>query len=181
MIGKRVVVVGTSGSGKTTVARQLATLMGGVHIELDALNWGANWRDSTTEELQYKVNQAMTALCWALDGNYSKVRASVWAQADTLVWLDFPLWLNLWRISKRTFLRVVTQESLWAGNRESLRAAVSKEGMFYWVLKTHARRRREIPQYLQRDENRHLQVVHLRTPHETTAFLQRVATHFDTR
>ena len=178
MIGARVVVVGTSGSGKTTVARQLAQIMKCKHIELDDLNWGANWQESSADELREKVTKATNLSSWTLDGNYSRVRALVWSRAETLVWLDYPIWLNLWRITKRTFQRVVTQKELWNGNRESLRQALSKDGMHYWVLKTHARRRKEIPQFLNQLENQHLQVVHLRTPHETTDFLQRVSLQF---
>ena len=55
---KRVSVVGSSGSGKTTVARQLAEALGVPHVELDALHWGANWSPATNDELSERLTQA---------------------------------------------------------------------------------------------------------------------------
>ena len=55
----RVVVVGCSGSGKTTFARQLARLLGSPHIELDALHWLPNWVPRPTNEFRALVAQAV--------------------------------------------------------------------------------------------------------------------------
>src|SRR5689334_16622731 len=89
----RVSVVGVSGSGKTTFAGRLAAAIGGAHIDLDAINWQAGWRDLNTHDLpefRRRVADAVAADAWACCGNYSKVRDLVLARATHLVWLDYP-------------------------------------------------------------------------------------------
>ena len=69
----RIVVVGTSGAGKTTLARRIAALLKLPHIELDAINWQSGWRDLTRhdpEEFVRRVNEAIETKAWVVDGNY---------------------------------------------------------------------------------------------------------------
>lgn len=80
----RIVVVGTSGAGKTTLARRIAALLKLPHIELDAINWQSEWRDLTRhdpEEFVRHVNKAIEAKAWVVDGNYGPVRDRVWQRA----------------------------------------------------------------------------------------------------
>jgi energy-coupling factor transporter ATP-binding protein EcfA2 len=88
----RIVVVGTSGAGKTTLARRIAALLELPHIELDAVNWQLGWRDLTRhdpEEFVRRVNEAIVAEAWVVDGNYGPVRDRVWQRATHIVWLDY--------------------------------------------------------------------------------------------
>ena len=67
----RIVVVGTSGAGKTTLARRIAALLMLPHIELDAINWQPGWRDLTRhdpEEFVRRVDEATQAAAWVVDG-----------------------------------------------------------------------------------------------------------------
>ena len=47
------------------------------------------------------------------------VRTAIWARADTIVWLDLPRPVVMWRVTSRSFGRVVRRTELWNGNRES--------------------------------------------------------------
>src|SRR5215467_8830683 len=88
----RIVVVGTSGAGKTTLARRIADRLQLPHIELDAINWQSEWRDLTRhdpEEFVRRVSEAIRAEDWVVDGNYGPVRERVWRRATHLVWLDY--------------------------------------------------------------------------------------------
>ncbi len=81
----RIVVVGTSGAGKTTLARRIAALLELPHIELDAINWQSGWRDLTRhdpEEFVRRVDEAIQAEAWVVDGNYGPVRDRVWHACD---------------------------------------------------------------------------------------------------
>ena len=81
----RVSVIGTSGSGKTTFASQLAGRLGVRHIDLDAINWQAGWRDLNTHDPQAfrrRVAQAAADEAWVACGNYRKVRDLVQARAN---------------------------------------------------------------------------------------------------
>src|SRR6516225_11196739 len=88
----RIDVVGTSGSGKTTLARALAAQLALPHIELDAVNWQAGWRDlsrTDPDEFIRRVTRAVAAEAWVVDGNYGLVREFVWRRATHLIWLDY--------------------------------------------------------------------------------------------
>src|SRR5215213_5524259 len=86
---QRIVVVGTSGSGKTTLARELAQRCSLPHIEMDALHWGPNWTEAPIEVFRQRVELALEAPGWVVDGNYSKLRNLVWRRAELIVWLDY--------------------------------------------------------------------------------------------
>jgi len=173
---ERIVVVGTSGSGKTTLARCLAKRLDIPHIELDALYWKPNWVGSPTDVFRQCVKEAVSGKRWVVDGNYSKTRDIVWVRADTIVWLDYPLWILLWRIFKRGIRRSITRENLWGtGNRETLyRHFFTHDSMILWVLKTYRKRRREYPILFTQPEYAHLRVVKLRSRRETEYWVENV-------
>lgn len=165
---RRIVVVGTTGSGKTTLAAALAGRIDGPHVELDALHWEPGWSEAPTEVFRARVSRALEGDAWVADGNYGKVRDIVWSRAEGVVWLDYPLHVILYRLWWRTLRRAWTQEELWSGNRERFRTAFfSRDSLFLWALKTYHRRRREIPQLLARPEHAHLHHIRLRSPQET--------------
>lgn len=137
----RIVVTGTTGSGKTTLAGQLARHLNAPRIELDAPHWGPDWTPVPTEEFRARVAAIVAGERWVADGNYSAVRDILWPRADTLIWLDYPLVVNYWRLLRRGTRRVVTREELWHGNRESFREMfLSRQSLFVWALQTHERR-----------------------------------------
>ena len=70
----RVVVVGTSGAGKTTFADALAAALQLQHTELDQLHWGPGWTPAPTEQFVRATAQAAAGQRWVMDGNYSVVR-----------------------------------------------------------------------------------------------------------
>jgi adenylate kinase family enzyme len=166
---RRINVVGTSGSGKTTVAAAIAKGLGMPHVELDALSWGPGWQAVAPEVLRERVAAAVAEPEWVIDGNYSAVRDVVWGGADTVVWLDFPKWLVMWRVVARTARRMVRREVLWSGNRESLRTTFSRDSIILWAWTTYGRRRHDYPNLFLAYP--HLEVVHLRSRGDTRRFL----------
>ncbi len=148
---RRVNVVGTSASGKTTFARALAERLGVPHVELDALHWERDWTEAPDTILRERVTRAISGDGWVVDGNYSAVRDIVWERAQAVVWLDFPLRTVLWRYAARTRRRIRTNEELWAGtgNREQLSMhLLSRDSLLWWILSTYRRRQREYPPLL---------------------------------
>lgn len=139
---RRVIVVGTTGAGKTTFARALAQKLRAPHIELDALHWEANW--TPAPDFVGRVEAALAAERWVVDGNYSEVQPLVLARADTVIWLDYSFGTKLWQLFKRTLRRALTRERLWGTNTETLRKAfLSRDSIFLWFFRTHwAQRRR---------------------------------------
>lgn len=170
-MGRKINVKGTSGSGKTTFAAELARRLDVPHVELDALHHGPNWTEPTDEEFRARVAEAMSAAPdgWVIDGNYeSKLGALVLREADTIVWLDLPLRVKLRRLWRRTIDRIRNDVELWSGNRESWRGAFwGRESLFVWTLRSHIRHRRAFPGRLPPER-----LVRLRSPAETRRWLE---------
>ncbi len=168
---QRVVVVGTSCSGKTTFARQLAQALRFTHIELDAIYWKPNWRERPVEEFRALVEKAVAGESWVIDGNYSKVRDIVWNGATHIIWLNYPFFLVFRRAIRRTVRRIVFQEELFSGNRENWRQAfLSRDSILWWVITTHRRRRREYPAFFKQMGKPHLAFIELRSQRQADAF-----------
>jgi adenylate kinase family enzyme len=172
LLVRRVVVVGSSGSGKTTVARALARRLEAHFVELDALHHGPNWTEATAAELRDAVTRELAGRdAWVVDGNYhGKLGDLVLRQTDTVVWLDLPLRTCLARLWARTMHRVRTDEELWNGNRETWRGAFwGRDSLFWWTIRHYRGRRRRWPKRFARLPNS--TVVRLRTPSEIDRFL----------
>jgi adenylate kinase family enzyme len=170
---RRVSVVGSSGSGKTTFARRLAAKLGVPHVELDAFHWEAGWIEANNDVFRARVEAATAGDGWVADGNYARARDIVLARAETVVWLDLPLRTCLVRILRRTARRARTGEELWSGNRESWRLHVSRDSLVWWTITNHRRKRRDYEArfFGPNREFRHLQVHRFRSAAEAEAWL----------
>lgn len=172
---KRIVVVGTTSSGKSTLAKALSERLNFEFIELDALHWEPNWTPADTLLFWERVEQATSSEAWVVAGNYSRVRDLIWNRAEAVIWLDYPLPIVFWRLLTRTIRRAVTQEELWNGNREKFWWHLklwSEESLFHWLFKTYWRRKREIPLLLSFPEFQHLHLIHFKHPRETEEWLK---------
>ena len=172
---RRISVVGTIGSGKTTFARKTSKLLSAPHIELDALHWEPNWVEAPNNLFRERVKRSLQGDSWVADGNYHQVRDIVWNRADTVVWLDYPFRTIITRLAKRTLRRIRTREQLWNGNQEHIRGLFTRDSVFLWALRTYRRRRRQYPILLSRPENSHLTVIRLRSPRDAEEFLSELA------
>jgi len=173
----RIAVIGTSGAGKTTLARSIARQLGVPHIELDAINWQTGWQDLIRHdplEFLTRVADAIEAGCWVVDGNYERVRPLVWGRATHLVWLDYPRHVVMRRVIGRSLLRVVLRTELWAGNREQWRHLLRPSHPIRWAWTTWAQQRRMTEARLARPEHAGLVVMRLRHPREAQAALRRL-------
>jgi adenylate kinase family enzyme len=175
-LGTRISVIGTTGSGKTTVARELASRLGVPHVELDALYHEPGWVAAETEVFLGRVAAFAAGEGWVSDGNYTETREVLWPRAHTIVWLDYSFGLTGWRLLRRSVTRSARREELWNGNRESFRKSfASSESILLWFLRTYHRNRRRIPAALAAPEHAHLAWVWLRSPRATERWLERLA------
>ncbi len=169
----RIVVIGTSGSGKTTLAKQLANRFNRPHVEFDALRHGPNWVETPDDTFRELLADALSGESWVADGNYSIARDVVWPRATTLLWLDYPFGLIIWRLLYRTLRRSILREELWNGNREKLWwHFVTKDSLFLWAFQTHWRRRKTFLDAFIQPEHSHLKVLRMRSPGATKKWLK---------
>jgi adenylate kinase family enzyme len=172
---KRVAVIGASCTGKTTLSRELALLLGVPHVELDALHHDPGWQEAPADVLQARVDAALAAAPdgWVADGNYhGKLGTSVLERADTVVFLDLPHRVALRRVLWRTLSRAVKREELWNGNRETFRNAFSRDSIVWWVIRQHGSYRTKWEPRL--EPLAQVDVVRLRSPREVRAWLQSI-------
>jgi adenylate kinase family enzyme len=144
-VARRIVMIGSTCAGKSTLARELAARLGIPHVELDALHWEPEWTAAPLERFRHRLERALQGGAWVVDGNYTdRARDMVWPLADTVVWLDPPFVVVLMRFVRRTSGRILRREVLWNANRETLRGAVlGRDSLLWWLVSTFARRRRE--------------------------------------
>lgn len=132
---RRVIVIGSSGAGKTTLAKQLSAKLNIPHVELDSLYHQANWRPASDEEFLASVKAATNRDSWVLCGNYySRIGQEIWPQADTIIWCNYSFGRVFWQLLRRTLTRGVRHAELWNGNRERLSALFTKDSIILWML-----------------------------------------------
>jgi adenylate kinase family enzyme len=172
---ERINVCGTSSTGKSTLARRLATLIGGEYVELDAFHHRENWTEAPLDEFRALVAEAVAPDKWVVDGGYSKARDILWARVQLVIWLDYPLPIILWRLTRRTIRRGLTREKLWnTGNVERMwrHFFVPKDSLYWWVLTSYRRRRAEFRRVSLDPANSHIEFIRFSKPREAESWLR---------
>lgn len=172
---RRIVVVGTSCSGKTVMAESIARALDLPHFEIDSLVWLPKWSLPSDEALLAKVDKYTSGDRWVIDGIFPEHRKLVWSRADTVIWLNFPLSIVFMRALRRTLKRCVSREALGDHNIETWRRTfLSKNSQLLWVLNTWRKRRRDYPKIMRRPEFSHIRFVQLKSPGQAEAYLNRL-------
>jgi adenylate kinase family enzyme len=94
---QRVLVIGPCGAGKSTAAAELGRLLDLPVHHLDRLHWREGWVESSREELVETLAPIIAGERWLIDGNYGGTMGERLERADTVLYLDYPTWLCLWR------------------------------------------------------------------------------------
>src|SRR4051794_7712306 len=144
----RILILGRTGSGKTTLARELATARGVAHVELDSLYFAADFSTAPLSVLRERTSAAIAGDRWVTDGNKRAVRDLVWPRADTIIWLDYSVHVSLWRLAKRARTRTsaLSTQAAETGRRTALpkqMLAAARGGLT--ALRSHRGQRREYP------------------------------------
>ncbi|MBA8878271.1 AAA family ATPase [Phyllobacterium myrsinacearum] len=133
---KRILIVGCPGAGKSTVAKQLAEMTGLPLIHLDRHYWLPGWKRPDSAAWHMTVEKLVAQPAWIMDGNYSGTLEPRLRSADTLIHLDYPTWLCVWRVIRRTARG-------WGHNRDNELAPECRERFDWQFLRFVIRYRRE--------------------------------------
>lgn len=166
---ERVAVIGSGGAGKSTFSRQLGTMTGLPVYHLDSLHWKPGWVPTAREVWDELMGRLVEKERWIIDGNYGRTMDARLQAADTIIYLDMPRYLCMYRIVKRRIMyHRQTRPDMTEGCPERLDLEFVK-----WVWNYHKNRRETTLQKLERLSTEK-QVVILRNPREVKRFLDQV-------
>ncbi len=168
---RRIAIVGLPGAGKTTLARQLAQQPGLPHIELTRLRWQPGWVKVADSHLQSQVDHALRYETWIVEGTYRLLRYVDPERITLLLWLDYPLYVILWRLIQRTLWRWLTHTEFSPGNYEHLGRLIGRDSVVAAVVRDHRHARHTFAQQADHGSYASIPVVRLRQPAEATRLL----------
>lgn len=166
----RILVYGVTGSGKTTFARAVAERLDLHLILADDLAWGPDWQQHPKEVQLERIDAATARDRWILDSMYGFWMPVVQPRVDLVLGLDYPRWLSLSRLLRRTAHRCLTGEQCCNGNRETWRQAISRDSIIGWHFKSFAKKRARMRQW----EAEGQKILRFRHPVEAAAWLNRL-------
>ena len=101
---KRILIIGSGGAGKSTFARSLHEATGIELIHLDKVFWKPNWVETPKDEWKKTVEDLLTKDSWIMDGNFGGTMEMRIAACDTVIFLDLPRTICVWRAYKRVLI-----------------------------------------------------------------------------
>jgi hypothetical protein len=138
---RRLLVYGVTGSGKSTAAERIGAATGlPVHL-VDELTWRPGWVAVPAEEQRGTFDRITATDAWVLDTAYSTWLDLVLERCDLVVGLDYPRWLSLGRLLRRTAVRIVDRRPICNGIVETVRNLFSRDSIIAWHFRSFARKR----------------------------------------
>ncbi|MFF2847309.1 adenylate kinase [Streptomyces sp. NPDC058001] len=169
---QRILVVGITGAGKSTLARTLSRRLTLPFHEMDARYFtGPGW--AVNAGFVAEIEHLTSAPGWIFDSfGYPEVRDLLWERADTIVWLDYPRRVVMPRVLRRSLRRTVLRERVFGGNRETTADWLSRDHPAWSAWTGHAARRAEIGRRCPDPRFAPLRVVRFGTPREADRWLR---------
>ncbi|MEB3212925.1 MAG: adenylate kinase [Leptolyngbyaceae bacterium] len=173
---KKVAVFGNTGAGKSTLSRRLADITGLPWVPLDVLQYQPGGDKVSHAEFKAAHEGVLQQDQWIVDGFGSF--DTLWTRldtADTLVYLDMPVWRHYWWVTKRFLKGVWVPPAGWP-ERSPLLKGTMKSYTTVWLCHTKL-----TPRYRDYVTKAQLtkQVYHLRSPQDIAQFYQAIAAQTD--
>jgi adenylate kinase family enzyme len=174
---KKILIIGSTGSGKTTLGRVLAARLGYPHSDLDDLFWLPGWTSRTPDDFLAQALSAADRECFVISGNYfSYAGHELRQRADTLVWIDYSFGRNLWQLLQRSLQRIKYKIVICNGNREDWKKLFSKDSIVLWFFRTFYKNRQRYGDiFANPGLYPHLTYIRLTSPAQAEKWLQTLA------
>lgn len=173
LVGRRIACIGSTTSGKTTMATGLAGLLDLTAVDLDGLAWEPGWREAHVDIFRDRIRHALSGDGWVTSGNYiGDAQDLIWPRLDTVIYLDMSIPLLVRRVLTRSWGR--RGVLLWGTNTEKFWPHLkvwSRDSLVYFALTTTHRRRRQFEAWQADPRWAHLRFHRLRSPAEVARFL----------
>lgn len=145
---RRVLLYGVTGSGKSTAATRLGERLAlPVHLADEEIGWLPGWVQREVGEQRAIAASVAAGEGWVLDTAYGAFLDVVLPRAQVVVALDYPRWLSLGRLVRRTAHRWITRTPVCNGNVETLRQALSRDSILVWHFRSYQRKTRRIREW----------------------------------
>lgn len=164
----KIMVIGVgSGVGKSTFANRLSELTGIEVTHLDRLYWKPGWVEAPREEFWEAQQQVVQNTKWIIEGNYTGTISIREAHADTIIYLELPLYTCLYRVLKRRVqYHGRTRDDIGEGCKEKIDWAFLK-----FILTTYHPRKKKMEKRMQIYAKEGKTVHYLKTPKQIEGFL----------
>ncbi len=175
---RRIVIVGVTGSGKTTLAKMLSEKLRLDFSDLDELCWLPGWQERPLDEFRRLTNETTQKPAWIISGNGGRVRDVYWPRADTLVWIDYSFSQVFWQLLNRSIRRIINKQVVCNGNTESWQRFFNpKNSIIIWFLKNFYRKKKNFSDLFDNPEAYPgLSFIHLTDPCKTKEWLDSLPT-----
>jgi adenylate kinase family enzyme len=168
-IGRRVLVIGTAGAGKSTFSRALSARTGLPVIHLDVHYWKPGWVKPSEREWRDKQHALLVGAAWIADGNDPDTLDLRLERAETVVLLETPWWL----CASRAFLRGLRKPvgEMPEGCEDSAIRRLRDEWRLIWVVWRHSRSENEHARATISEHGKHVALRVIRSKREAQEFL----------
>lgn len=166
---QRILVIGSGGSGKSSLARELGQILGLTVIHLDAYHWQPGWVEPPKPEWNARVAELVKGESWIIDGNYSGSLPVRLAACDTVLFLDLPRSLCVLRVTKRRLMQ------RWRGRPDMAPDCPEKLDLKFlgWIWDYPKRTRPKVLALID-DQGKDKTLIHLRRRRDVAMFLERL-------
>jgi adenylate kinase family enzyme len=149
---QRVLAYGVTGSGKSTCATRIASALDLPLTLVDDLTWEPGWVEVPKDVQRERISVIVAGDRWVLDTAYGSWRDVVLPRAELLVGLDYPRWLSLGRLLRRSVVRSIDKQVICNGNTESFRLLLRRDSIIAWHFNSFATKRARMRAWAESDD-----------------------------